>query len=287
MDPNATKQSLKALLNTEIRVKVVDIGANPIDDAPPYSGMLRNGIAELVGFEPNPTALAKLQAAKGPNETYLPYAVCDGQRHTLNFCQAQGMTSLLEPNAAVLNLFHGFPQWSQVTAKAELDTVRLDDIPETAGVDMIKIDIQGGELMAFKNAEARLKDALVIQTEVEFLQMYVGQPLFSEVEIFLRQRGFMFHRFFPMVSRVIAPMLVGGSIYAGMSQMVWADAIFVRDLTRLDLLTDRQLLSFAAIVHECYQSLDMTLHLLNELDRRAGTHHAPTYLTSLQNKPEA
>ena len=44
------------------RVKVVDIGANPIDSEPPYAGMLRTGAVEVVGFEPNPLALAALEA---------------------------------------------------------------------------------------------------------------------------------------------------------------------------------------------------------------------------------
>ena len=63
------------------RVKVVDIGANPIDSEPPYAGMLRAGLAEVVGFEPNPAALAVLESRKGPLERYFPHAVGDGARH--------------------------------------------------------------------------------------------------------------------------------------------------------------------------------------------------------------
>jgi FkbM family methyltransferase len=275
-------RSLKSLINESVRVKVVDIGANPIDSAPPYAGLLRAGDADVVGFEPNREALAILNTQKGPNETYLPHAVGDGRRHTLRLCKASGMTSLLEPNLKVLGLFHGFPGWAQVVATEKLKTVRLDDVPETAGVDLIKIDIQGGELMVFKNAVERLKTALVIHTEVEFMQMYVDQPLFSDVELFLRGHGFVFHRFFPLTSRVIQPMLVGGDIYAGLSQTLWADAIFVRDFSRLELMSDDQLLKTAAIVHDCYESIDLAYHLLLEHDRRSGGGRAATYLAGLQ-----
>ncbi len=106
------------------RVKVVDIGANPIDSDPPYAGMLRAGEAEVVGFEPNRAALATLDARKGPLERYFPHAVGDGARHTLRICQAPGMTSLLEPDPAVLSLFHGFPDWGRVIATEEVETVR-------------------------------------------------------------------------------------------------------------------------------------------------------------------
>jgi len=274
--------SLNALIQDTVRVKVVDIGANPIDSAPPYAGLLQAGDADVVGFEPNRDALAILNTQKGPNETYLPHAVGDGKKHTLHLCAASGMTSLLEPNLKVLGLFHGFPGWAKVVATEKLKTVRLDDVPETEGVELIKIDIQGGELMVFKNAVERLKTALVIHTEVEFMQMYVDQPLFSDVELYLRQHGFVFHRFFPLTSRVIQPMLVGGSIYAGLSQTLWADAIFVRDFSRLELMSDEQLLKTAAIVHDCYESIDLAYHLLLEHDRRSGGQRAATYLAGLQ-----
>lgn len=274
--------SLKTLIGSDVRIKIVDVGANPIDGAPPYADLLRGGIAEVVGFEPDPESLRRLVAAKSAAETYLPYAVGDGRRHTLHVCRAPGMTSLLEPDPRVLGLFHGFPDWGQVIARETVDTVRLDDIRETAGLDLLKIDIQGGELMAFRNAEARLADALVIQTEVEFLPLYVDQPLFGDVDVFLRGRGFAFHRFHPLVSRVVVPTLLDNDIYAGMSQSVWADAIYIRDLTRLDALSSRRLLTMATILHDCYGSFDIAMHILVHHDARFATSLAAAYLAGLQ-----
>ena len=273
---------LRTLINQSVRIKVVDVGANPIDSEPPYAGLLHGGDAEVVGFEPNRDALAILNKTKSAKETYLPYALGDGARHTLRICAAPGMTSLLEPNPKVLGLFHGFPDWGRVLATEELDTKRMDDIPETAGVDLIKIDIQGGELMVFKNAIKRLADALVIQTEVEFLQMYIGQPLFAEVDIFLREHGFVFHRFFPLTSRVIQPLLIENNIYAGLSQIVWADGVFVKDFTRLDMMGNEQILKMATILHDCYESIDLVHYLLMEHDRRSGGRLASTYLGNLR-----
>ncbi|MBF0462322.1 MAG: FkbM family methyltransferase [Magnetococcales bacterium] len=140
--------SLTKITGADIRIKVTDIGANPIDGVPPYKPLLDVGIAEIVGFEPAPEALANLNRRKGPHEIYLPHAVGDGKRHTLNFCYAPGMTSLLEPNKAILELFHGFPGWGRVLSQEDLQTVCLDDVVETMGTDLIKIDIQGAELMA-------------------------------------------------------------------------------------------------------------------------------------------
>jgi FkbM family methyltransferase len=219
---------------------------------------------------------------KGANEIYLPHAIGDGARHTLRICQAPGMTSLLQPNQEILKLFHGFPEWGQVLATQEVETLRLDDVVETEGAELLKIDIQGGELMALRNGRMRLRDILVIQSEVEFLPMYVDQPLFADVDGFLRQEGFMFHRFFSESSRVIRPLMVNNDIFAPFSQLIWADAIFVRDLARLDCLTDRQLLTMAAIMHDCYRSIDLALHLLSEHDRRTSSRLGAVYLAGLQ-----
>jgi len=275
--------SFSSLTGHNVRIKVVDIGANPIDGDPPYACMLRADEAEVVGFEPNPEALARLNANKGENETYLPFAVGDGEKHTLHMCRAQGMSSIFPPNPAVLNLFHGFPEWGQILSTTEVQSVRLDDIAESMDTVYIKIDIEGAELLALQHAQARLKDVLVIQAEVEFLPIYVGQPLFSEVESFLRSQGFIFHRFFPINSRVVRPMLLNNNPYQGFSQVLAADAVFVRDFTCLDHFSSDQLLKMAAIMHNCYGSFDLSLYFVTEQDRRAGCETAPKYLAGLKS----
>lgn len=278
--------SLNALIGTDVRVKIVDIGANPIDGAPPYATLLQAGDAEIIGFEPNPKALAALNAGKGPWETYLPLAIADGRRHTLHVCRAPGMTSLLKPNHAVLRHFHGFPLWGEVLETVVVSTTRLDDVPETAGAHLLKLDIQGAELLALRNAPLRLKDALVVQAEVEFLRLYVDQPLFGDVDAHLRDTGFVFHRFFPLVSRMVCPMIINEDLYGGLSQALWADAIFVRDFTKPDALSDGDLLGMAMILHDCYQSFDLALAMLTEHDRRCRTTLGATYLAGLRG-PEA
>lgn len=272
----------RLLTGENLPMKLVDLGANPIDGPAPYATIFEGGQSQIVGFEPNREGLAKLNAAKSQRETYLPHAIGDGRRHTLHTCRAPGMTSLLKPNAKVLNLFHGFPAWGEVIATEEVDTLRLDDVPETAGADYIKLDIQGAELMVLQNAPNRLADAVVLHCEAEFLQMYEGQPLFSEIEAFLRGQGYSFHRFYPIVSRMVVPISMGEDIYAGMSQQLWADAVFIRDLTKLDALSNRQLLAMASILHDCYQSLDVVVHLLVAYGQRTGRELAGVYLDRLR-----
>ena len=79
-------KAIHAILDLDCSVRIVDIGANPIDGTPPYPPLLMAGRAQVVGFEPNLAALAELNSKKGFSETYLPHAVGDGQRHTLHVC---------------------------------------------------------------------------------------------------------------------------------------------------------------------------------------------------------
>src|ERR1700723_3339560 len=95
--------------------EVVDVGANPIDSEPlPYRPMLAAGICRVTGFEPQAEALLELQSNQGPHEFYLPYTVGDGGAHTLNICRGSGLTSLFEPNPAVLDIFEVLKAHTQV-----------------------------------------------------------------------------------------------------------------------------------------------------------------------------
>ena len=274
---NRSRPSLAPLLKLDRLIDIVDIGANPIDGDAPYKSILAAGLARVVGFEPNPEGLSKLNAQKGPNETYLPYAVFDGTEQEIKFCHWPGMTSLLEPNTELLGYYHGFPEWGKVLERRKISTIRLDDVAEIKDIDYLKIDIQGAELEVFRNGVDRLRDCLVIQTEVEFLPMYKGQPLFSEVELFLRSQGFVFHRFVDWQSRTVRPMLLDKNIYANLSQAFYGDAVFIKDFTKFDRLDPIALKKLALVLHDVYGSYDIALRALMTHDRKIGSNLAEQY----------
>lgn len=242
-------------------IHVVDIGANPIDGTPPYAGLLKRGLVKLVGFEPQKDALQKLQAMKGLNETYLPHAVGTGEKTKLFICQASGMTSTLKPNNEVLNHFQGYPIWGKVKAVEEINTVRLDDVEEIEKIDWLKIDIQGGELNVFKNSEETLKNTLVIQTEVNFIQLYENQPLFAEIDQWMRAHGFMLHTLLEQRKRLYAPMKINGGIHQGINQLTTADAVYVRDINSSPLSTEQRK-KVAFILSKAYGSHDLAYRML-------------------------
>ena len=181
-----------------------------------------------------------------------------------------GMSSLLEPDFSYLKYLHLHADWAKVEQRVLVDTVRLDDVTEVKKVDYLKIDIQGGELTVFQNATERLADCVVVHTEAMFVPMYVDQPLFSEIELFLRSQGFLVHRFEPLVKYMIAPMLINGDGHLGISQIAYADVVFIRDYSRLSLLDSEQLLKMCLILNDAYFSLDLVHRCLIEHDQRFG-----------------
>lgn len=265
---NVPTDYLFNLLQPSRLTSVVDIGANPIDGNPPYLPMLKDGLCTVIGFEPQQQAFEKLNAHKSLLETYLPYAIGNGEPHTLHVCRASGMTSLLKPDRRKLSLFHGFPQWGEIINEQRIETRRLDDISEIASLDFLKIDAQGSELAIFRGGRQKLADAVAIQTEVSFVPLYEGQPGFGEIDIELRSQGFLPHAFADINRRAIAPFLANSNLYAGLNQLLEADVVYARDFTNPDALTDEQLKHLALIVHHCYKSYDLTLYCLRELEKR-------------------
>ena len=68
----------------------------------------------------------------------------------------------------------------------------------------VKIDIQGMELEVFKGAQSFLKNnCLGIRVEVYFHAIYENQPLFHEIDAYLRKLGFFPFQFARSISSTL------------------------------------------------------------------------------------
>jgi FkbM family methyltransferase len=246
---------------------IVDVGANPIDGDPPYKAMLTAGLCDVVGFEPQPAALAKLEQNKGPRERYLPYVVGDGTQRTLNVCELEGMTSLLVPDPAYLALFNLFPIWGTVKERIPVTTRKLDDIAEITALDFLKMDVQGGEREVLAHGRAKLKDAVAVQTEVSFVPLYREQPAFGEIDLALRDMGFLPHCVTGAKVWPIAPMVVGERPNQGIRQLLETDMVYVKDFSRPENMSAEQWKHLALVAHHCYGSYDLALKAILTLIR--------------------
>lgn len=262
--------SLCALLRPQRLTEVVDIGANPAGVDPPYKPMLDIGLCRVTAFEPHEEALAKLLQMEGPNERYLPFAVGDGNSHTLNIYWGSSMTSLLEVDPATLDLFPEFIPWTKLMRQVEVATHKLDDITEIETLDFLKIDVQGSELSVFQSGKEKLAQTVAIQTEVSFMTLYKEQPTIGDVDLELRRQGFVPHCFAGVQKWPISPHFVKNNPWETVDQLLEADIVYVRNFARPETMTDEQLKHLALIAHHCYKSFDLALRCVMLLEQRAA-----------------
>jgi len=72
-------------------------------------------------------------------------------------------------------------------------TIILDDWAkknDISNVDFLWLDTQGTELDILKSSPGILATVKVIYIEVEFIEAYAGQPLYSDIKKFLEAQGF-------------------------------------------------------------------------------------------------
>lgn len=263
-------------------IKIVDLGALFVGaGAEPYARLIRDGKASIIGFEAIPEACAELNLRFGPDRQFLPYAIADGTRRKFYVCNEAMTSSLYEPDHEVMRRYQNLSELCRVEKVLEVDTRQLDDIESARDADFLKIDVQGAELDVLKNAIQTLQSVVAIQTEIEFVPIYKGQPLFAEVDSFVRSQGFQFFRFINMEGRSLK-----SNVRAPETQVLWSDAVYIRSIERWPTLSDQSLAKLALILHVLYDAFDHTAELLRILDGRNGTMHRTRYLDKLNHVSE-
>jgi FkbM family methyltransferase len=216
----------------------------------------------LLGFDPDEAECKRLKddftSRTGSNSLKLfPYALGDevGTK-TLYITKDPGSSSLFLPR---IDLHADHPTMRNAQSPistAEVWTTRFDNIVEVTGCtqpDFIKLDTQGYELNILKGFGEYLPKARALKIEVEFNEMYEGQPLFANVDHFMRQNGFVLWKLQNLVHYGVGNenIIPTGKdsihydegrtqqfrTYGG--QLYWADAIYVNksvlDTSRTDV----------------------------------------------------
>lgn len=270
---------------------ILDIGA-AMTNVPSYQPLLDKRRARLIGFEPNIEACQRLKDHYGAPHRFFPYFLGDGLPAVFHETNKGPTGSLFEPNVPLLDKFHWLGEVTIPVARHEVATTRLDDIQGIGDVDFIKIDCQGAELAVFQNALRALNDAVLIQTEVSFVESYKGQPMFSDIDAFLRKNGFQFHDLLGFGERPFKPLLnprhaSTNPLLRSFRQRLWANVYYVKDWMRLDTIAPAKLKRMAALLHDIVESYDLAYLVLQALDKQIGSDIAAEYLGRLQQSGHA
>ena len=191
----------------------------------------------LLGFEPDAKECSRLNAKyAGKNKMFFPVALGNDKTiRTFYITSAPGSSGFLEPDMRIMKRF---PDETNLAVKKsiKIETVDFDSFSKGINLetpDFIKLDVEGFELRVLEGAIKIIKGSVIgISCEVEFFQTHKNQPVFSDVDTFLRTRGFFLYdmttyrharKLLPPISASPTP---GPTDYG---QVLWAQVLYFRD----------------------------------------------------------
>ncbi|MCX8228178.1 MAG: FkbM family methyltransferase [Sulfitobacter sp.] len=261
---------LQKVLKPKRLTRICDVGANPIGPAP-YEKLLQSGFCEVWGFEPQPEAYAQLVQNQVPNTHFLPYAIGPAGKATLQICANGGFTSLLEPNADTVNALGRMGRGTRVIERVEMTLHPLDGMKDLPPFDLLKIDIQGGEVGVYQSGKKRVGKALAVISEVAAIPIYHNQPLMDAQMSELRKLGFHFHKFmFLKPVHFLNEFSVRLPRREFHEQALDGDAVFIRKLLDLAALSPEELKHLVVLTDAVILSQDLAVTAMAELVRRGN-----------------
>ena len=288
---------LHYLKQNSLKIRVADLGAgmhwgNTTDGS--YRRLYDEGVCFPILFEPLEEAAQRLRTFFGNKGEVIAEAVGDGNPWSFYETNVPAASGCFLPNCQLVNEFNWFDEPLRVIKTHRLKTRTLDQIFEHNPIDFLKMDIQGLEKVVIDTSPLTLSKLCVVQTEVDFQELYLGQPLFGEIHEALRKQGFMFHTFVSMQTGTLHPFRNRGPLeHHFHEQRFWpkhaicALGVFVRNDFRAFNGDRDSFLKSAVIMEEVYKSYDMAYLLLREMDRRYGGNIAAEYLQHVKTLPEA
>lgn len=197
------------------------------------------------GVEPDAEECARLnQLATGGGHPwrslrYVPIALGRAGRRTLWLYRNRECSSLLEADVPRARAF-GRGGYFELDGSTEVETVPLDVAARTYGFAnavFMKLDVQGAELEILESGPELVGRTLLgIRTEVEFVPIYLGQPLWADVDGHLRRAGFVPMSFLE-TRRWRRPGPRAGDGHERLhapGQLVHADLLYLREPELLD-----------------------------------------------------
>ena len=193
---------------------IFDIGANRGEITLKYTELFPS--ATIFAFEPFTDSFKVLESEFASNERIHCFQKAIG---AINGKGKLFVNRNVDTNSLLSPVKMGLTSDQQVknVGVVEVEIRTIDDFCKGKSIDCIdilKLDIQGGELSALTGATQLLKSKRIrmIYTEVYFKKQYQDQPLFPDICKFLEQYDYHLQDFY-------------NPIY-GKGDLVWCDVIF-------------------------------------------------------------
>jgi FkbM family methyltransferase len=173
---------------------IFDVGANRGQTAREYHRRFPE--ATIHSFEPFPDSYRQLTAACAGLKRVVPrpLAVCDRPGTRRFFCNERSTMNSVLPFDRQAHKFIN-PEKTATDKTIDVEGVTLDNFCASEKIDhldILKMDIQGGELLALRGASGLFEAQAIdlVFTEVLFAPMYAEQGFFHELCGWLHARGY-------------------------------------------------------------------------------------------------
>jgi FkbM family methyltransferase len=193
----------RRLLGPENVKTIVEVGAKDCVETMGFSANFPK--AQIYAFECNPATLpaCRKRVASVKNVTLIEKAVSDRDGEVTFFPIDQEKTETPwadgNPGASSLLVASGkYKKEKYVQNEIRVQSTTFASFfgeKKIERVDFLWMDIQGAELMALQSAGAAISKIKIIHTEVEFMEIYQGQPLFMDIKKYLNGQGFSLYGF--------------------------------------------------------------------------------------------
>ena len=208
-DPFIDQQALLS----QAQVKTIfDVGANSGQTTSRYRALFPD--AMIYSFEPFAEPFMEMQREFGGDPAIRPvqFAVSDHCGRKDLFVNQSSLTNSLLASVETTGVYEN-------VGTTEVDVTTIDDFCKretVADIHILKMDIQGGELMALRGARQMLatKRIHLIYSEVLFAPLYKSQAQFYEICELLFEFSYSLFDFYNLV-------------HMENGQLAWGDAIFL------------------------------------------------------------
>jgi FkbM family methyltransferase len=207
-------------LLSDIPVQTIfDVGAHIGETTAEYNRFFPK--ATIYSFEPAPEASEELRRRFEGNSLVksVQLAVSNKVGKNRFFINQDRSTSSLLPLADGAERWVSSPSTLRSIATIDVPVTTIDDFCKQQSIneiEILKMDIQGGELRALEGATGKLSQGAIslIYAEVLFIPLYTGQALFYEIYDFLSDYGYTLFGMYDIA-------------YSEGSRIKWGNALFV------------------------------------------------------------
>ena len=228
---------------------------------------------KVIGFEPDERNFNKMieeGKLKNPNYEILNTALySEKTKLNLYLTKKSHDSSIYKPNTDVVKLFPN-PERYEIVEVQLIETENLNNLLVQNHISLphfIKLDTQGSELDILKGGSSCLDHVIGIETEIEFIELYENQPLFGDVDTYLR--GYNFELW--DLRKVFSKRAQGFDLGKKKGQLISGDALYLKKIDSIisqmdnfkDLYEKRCYAINSLLISNAYGLLDYGFKIFN------------------------